>query len=74
MEPNNWIASSRSLGDLIIADAGPLIALGTVAVLLAARRQHLVPAIAPLLQTLRDRGYFLSDGLVAVAFARAGES
>lgn len=57
-----------------VAAARGLRVIGTVAVLLTARQRGHIPAIAPLLQALREGGYFLSDGLVAAALARAGES
>ena len=56
-----------------VATARSLRVVGTVAVLVAARRRNLVTALAPLLETLRIRGYFLSDALVEAALARVGE-
>jgi len=47
--------------------------LGTAAVLVLARQQLLIPACAPLLVSLRDQGYYLSDGLVAAVLAEVGE-
>lgn len=47
--------------------------LGTAAVLVLARQQQLIPACAPLLVSLRDQGYYLSDGLVAAVLAEVGE-
>ncbi len=47
--------------------------LGTAAVLVLARQQQLIPACAPLLVSLRQEGYYLSDGLVAAVLAEVGE-
>jgi predicted nucleic acid-binding protein len=47
--------------------------LGTAAVLVLAKRQQLIPACAPLLVSLREEGYYLSDGLVATVLAEVGE-
>ncbi|MEB3331015.1 MAG: hypothetical protein VKI83_00770 [Synechococcaceae cyanobacterium] len=47
--------------------------LGTAAVLVLARQQPLIPACAPLLVSLREEGYSLSDALVAAVLAEVGE-
>ena len=41
--------------------------------LLLAKRQGLVTAVAPLLETLRNLGYWISDEVVAVVKNLAGE-
>lgn len=56
-----------------VATARSLRVVGTVAVLVAARRRDLIPALAPLLDTLRGRGDVLSDALIEAALARVGE-
>ena len=48
--------------------------IGTVGVLLLARRAGLLESIGPALRDLRNAGYFLSDRLVAAALAQAGEA
>jgi len=48
--------------------------VGTAGLLLLAKAQGQVQAVAPLLVALRDRGYWLSDALVAEVRRRAGEA
>jgi hypothetical protein len=48
--------------------------VGTAGLLLLAKAQDQVQAVAPLLAALRDRGYWLSDALVAEVRRRAGEA
>ncbi len=48
--------------------------VGTGAVLVAAKRGGLVPAVAPLLEALRDSGYRLSDELTRGILSRCGEA
>jgi predicted nucleic acid-binding protein len=38
-----------------------------------AKERHLVPACAPLLDALREQGYYLSDGLVAAILNQVAE-
>ena len=67
---------------LVVADAGPLIALtqlrlsiaGTVGVLLRAKQRGLVPAVRPLLDRLRTEGFRMRNELYARALALAGET
>lgn len=47
--------------------------LGTVGLLLAAKREGLIPAIAPLLDAMQAHDYRLADTLVAEAKRLAGE-
>ncbi len=48
--------------------------IGSVGVLILARQRGLVPALAPLLETLRASGYYLSDALIHEALQRVDES
>ncbi len=48
--------------------------IGSVGVLILAKQRGLVPALAPLLETLRASGYYLSDALMQEALQRVGES
>jgi predicted nucleic acid-binding protein len=48
--------------------------IGTAAVLVLATERILIPACAPLLITLHEQDYFLSDGVVAAVLGQAGES
>ena len=50
-----------------------LAILGTAAVLVLAKERNLVPACAPLLDALREQGYYLSDGLVAAILNQVAE-
>jgi predicted nucleic acid-binding protein len=47
---------------------------GVVGLLIRAKAVGLVPAVGPLLEELRGRGYWLSDAVLAAARALAGES
>lgn len=57
----------------MVAAARSLRVVGSVAVLVAARRRGLIPALAPLLGTLRAKSHFLSETLVEAALDRVGE-
>ncbi len=57
-----------------VATERGLRVVGTLAVLIAARRKGIVAALAPLLGRIRDGGYFISDALVEAALASVGES
>lgn len=48
--------------------------IGSVGVLILAKQRELIPALAPLLETLRTSGYYLSEALIGEAPARVGES
>jgi hypothetical protein len=47
--------------------------IGTVGVLVLAKRKGLVPLVKPLLDNLVVSGYFLSEEIIAAALAAAGE-
>lgn len=46
---------------------------GTAGLLISAKKKGLVPAVMPLLETLRNEGYWLSDDLLAVVRNKVGE-
>lgn len=48
--------------------------IGTAAVLLIARERGLLQSCRPLLETLRQQGYYLSDALLQAVLDQAGES
>ena len=48
--------------------------IGTAAVLVLAKQQELIPACAPLHQTLRQQGYYLSNQVIAAVLNEAGEA
>ena len=58
-------AAARRLGMAIMGVAG---------VLIRAKEASLIPAVRPLLDDVRQRGYWLSDELINVAAKLAGES
>jgi len=59
---------------VVIADAGPIIALGIAGQLdILAKRRGLVPAVRPLLETMRAGGYDLAESLVDLAARQVGE-
>jgi len=47
--------------------------IGTVGVLVLAKRKGLVPSVKPLLERLVASGYFLGDEIIAAALAAVGE-
>lgn len=57
-----------------IASMLALRVIGSVGVLILAKQRGLIPALAPLLETLRTSGYYLSDALIQEALQRVGES
>jgi predicted nucleic acid-binding protein len=48
--------------------------VGTLGVLIAAKRRGLLDNVRPILQRLRASGYFLSDAVLAEALRLAGET
>jgi uncharacterized protein len=60
-------------GRVVASDRGLRI-IGTLAVLITARRRGLIPALNPLLQSLLNGGYFISEALVQAALMSVGES
>lgn len=51
-----------------------LTTIGTVGLLLRAKRQHLVPAVKPLLEALLAANFRVSDALYQEVLRRAGEA
>jgi len=73
-------AAERGYGVLIdeklgrsVAEALNLKVIGTVGVLLIARRRNLITAVKPFLDDLRTSGHRLSEELMRDALRRAGE-
>lgn len=60
------------LGRRVAMERGLQVA-GTLAVLLRAKRQGLLPAVGPVIDQMRAQGRHISDGLRARALAEAGE-
>ncbi len=50
-----------------------LVVIGTLAVLILAKRKALLPAVAPLVEQLRATGHHLGDAAVSEALKLAGE-
>ena len=50
-----------------------LTVTGTVGVIIEARRTELIPAARPVLETMQAQGYWLSNELIDLAAALAGE-
>jgi predicted nucleic acid-binding protein len=46
---------------------------GTAGLLVLAKRRGLVPAVRPLLETMRAGGYYLAESLVNLAARQVGE-
>jgi hypothetical protein len=47
--------------------------IGTVGVLVLAKRKGLIPLVMPLLKNLATSGYFLSEEIIAAALTASGE-
>ena len=47
--------------------------IGTVGVLVLAKRNGLIPLVMPLLEALATSGYFLSEEIISAALAASGE-
>lgn len=65
MDERRGRAAARRLG---------LPLFGVLGVLVQARRQGKIPALAPLLQQLQTNGYRIAPALVAAALGAAGEA
>jgi len=64
----------ETIGRRVAANLGVAV-LGTIGVLLDAKRRGLIPALRPLLDHLRnDAGFWMSDALYRQALIRANES
>lgn len=50
-----------------------LAVIGSAGLLLEAKKQGVVPAVAPILDMWKKSGYFLADSLIEVVLERAGE-
>jgi uncharacterized protein len=50
-----------------------LVVTGTIGLLMLAKKRGLIEQIVPILEELRQRGYWLSDGLVVKARQLSGE-
>lgn len=59
-------------GRKMAANAGVPV-IGTVGVLVLAKRNGLVPLVKPLLDVLASSGYFLGDEIIAAALIASGE-
>lgn len=59
-------------GRKMAANAGVPV-IGTVGVLVLAKRKGLIPLVMPLLEELAASGYFLSEEIIAAALAASGE-
>jgi predicted nucleic acid-binding protein len=77
------IALAYELGVLLVIDDRlgraaarrlSLAVTGTVGVLIRAKEVGLVPAVCPLLEEIRQQGYWLSDALLVTAARLAGET
>jgi predicted nucleic acid-binding protein len=76
------IGKALELGTALLADdlaarrhaqSRGLVVIGTLGVLILAKRKNLLPEIAPLIEELRSSGYRLSDAAVHAALAAANE-
>jgi uncharacterized protein len=64
MDDKTGRTTARNLG---------LVVTGTIGLLMLAKKRGLIEQIFPILQELRQRGYWLSDGLVVKARQLSGE-
>ena len=58
----------------LIAQANGIRIMGTLGLLLISKREGYLERIAPLIEQLRQHGYFLGDELIAQVLQLAGES
>lgn len=56
-----------------IARSMGLALIGTVGVIVLARQRGLIPAAKPMLRSLKENGYFVSDILIKAALKQCGE-
>ncbi|OQY83642.1 MAG: hypothetical protein B6D41_16730 [Chloroflexi bacterium UTCFX4] len=56
-----------------VAKENNLEIIGTIGILLAAKQKGLVTAISPLLATIRNKGFRMSESMLRDALRRAGE-
>jgi predicted nucleic acid-binding protein len=77
------IALAQALGCPLLIDErhgrqaalrGGLTVIGSLGILLEAKRRGAIPAVAPIVQQWRAWGYFLSESLVKAVLERAGEA
>jgi predicted nucleic acid-binding protein len=66
------VLMDESLGRKVAARYG-IAVIGSAGILLAAKERRLIPAVAPVLTTWREWGYFLSPRLLDAVLLRAGE-
>lgn len=59
-------------GRSMAANAGVPV-IGTVGVLVLAKRRNMIPLVAPLLENLAASGYFLGAEIIAAALSASGE-
>jgi predicted nucleic acid-binding protein len=57
-----------------VAQAHGIPVIGSAGILLAAKARGLLPAVAPILATWREWGYFLAPALLEAILTRAGEA
>jgi hypothetical protein len=60
-------------GRRVARDIYSLTVVGTGRVLVEAKRAGLIPLVAPLIEAIRNNGYWLSDHIVAEILRQAGE-
>ena len=60
-------------GRRVARDIYSLTVVGTGRVLVEAKRAGLIPIVAPLIEAIRNNGYWLSDRIVAEILRQAGE-
>lgn len=56
------------------AEAHGIRYLGTLGIVLACKRQSVIPEVKPLLEKLRETGMYMTDDLFSQILAKAGES
>ena len=66
------ILIDERLGRAVALQRG-VVVMGTLGVFLRAKLQGLTPAVGPLLQALKEQGYFLSTAVEQEVLRRAGE-
>ncbi|MEZ5387188.1 MAG: DUF3368 domain-containing protein [Prosthecobacter sp.] len=72
-QPDAVLLMDEARGRRVARDIYGLQVVGTGRILVEARRTGLITSVKPLIETIRNNGYWLSDRIVAEVLRQAGE-